>query len=438
MSAERPVRISPISAEVMSVAAQLEALETLAPAERDAVMYRQIDLLIAHAREHSPFWRDRLPPDASASEFERLPVLTRAGLRDHGDDIRTTNHPGRVRVSRTSGSTGLPVEVVKSAPASDILFAAQYLRYHAWHGMEADCDMLTILDTEEGPKNAGWSHTLRELGHRGRRFRRNMMAHPPETLLAWLLEQDAPYLTTTATMALQLARLAMETPARTRRLKAVLTFGEVVRAEHREAVREAFGAGIIDCYSCEEAGWLAFQCPRHDHYHSLSSTVHVEIVDDDGRAVAPGGEGRVLVTDLYNVAMPLIRYDIGDRAIAGSGCDCGLTLPVISEILGRERSLLVLPDGSRRLARLTGEYWRRIAPVQEYRVVQYPDNGLEAFVRADRKLSVGEKADLEAMLHRTLHPGLSVRITQVDTIPWDSRWKRIDIVRTDHPREERP
>jgi hypothetical protein len=71
-------------------------------------------------------------------------------------------------------------------------------------------------------------------------------------------------------------------------------------------------------------------------------------------------------------------------------------------------------------------------------VVQYPDSGIEAFVRAERVLSMDELAGMEAMLHRTLHPGLSVRVTQVERIPWESRWKRIDIVRTDRPREAGP
>jgi phenylacetate-CoA ligase len=54
-------------------------------------------------------------------------------------------------------------------------------------------------------------------------------------------------------------------------------------------------------------GWIAFQCPRHDHHHALTASTHVEIVDDDNRAVAPGQEGRVLVTSMHSHAMPIIR-----------------------------------------------------------------------------------------------------------------------------------
>ena len=437
MTAAPPGQLSPISAEVLSVAEQLERSERLPPHDRGAILDKQLAALLDHARLRSPFWHERLPPAESQIPFIDLPVLTREHLQHQGPGLRCREdaHPRR---ARTSGSTGRPVEVTRDEPRYSILYAAQHLRYHAWHGLDADRDMLTILDTQEEPGEAGWGHVMREMGLAGRAIRRNMMAHPPEALLGWLRGQEAPYLTTTASMALQLSRLALERPGGARPLDAVLTLGEVVRPEHRDAVRAAFGARIIDCYSCEEAGWLAFQCPAHEHYHSLASTVHVEIVGDDNRPVGPGEEGRVLVTDLYNFAMPLIRYDIGDRAIAGAPCDCGITLPVIAEILGRERSFIILPDGSRRIARLTGEYWREIAPVLEYRVVQYPDTSLDAFVRAERPLTAGERSAMEDMLRRVLHPGLSVRVIQVGRIAWESRWKRIDVVRTDRPREEQP
>ena len=70
--------------------------------------------------------------------------------------------------------------------------------------------------------------------------------------------------------------------------------------------------------------------------------------------------------------------------------------------------------------------------------MQYPDTSLDAFVRAERPLTAGERSAMEDMLRRVLHPGLSVRVIQVGRIAWESRWKRIDVVRTDRPREEQP
>ena len=124
-----------------------------------------------------------------------------------------------------------------------------------------------------------------------------------------------------------------------------------------------------------------------------------------------------------------IRYEIGDIAEMGEGCDCGTNLPVISRILGRERSFIQLPDGSLRLARLTGEHWRQHAPIREYRVVQYKDGIVEAIIVPERPLSAQETANLKSMLAETLGHPFPIVITETEAIHWQSRWKRHDVMR---------
>lgn len=59
-----------------------------------------------------------------------------------------------------------------------------------------------------------------------------------------------------------------------------------------------------------------------------------EAMREDGTPSAPDETGRVLVTPLHNLAMPLIRYDIGGAAEVGAPCPCGRGLPVLTRILG--------------------------------------------------------------------------------------------------------
>jgi phenylacetate-CoA ligase len=435
-----PTIVSARTAQVLHVESQFAAFETMPRERQQQVRNRQLGALLSHARDKAPFWAERLASLGGSVRFEDLPVLTRADLQAHGERMRAVGPlpgGGAAGVYRSSGSTGRPVEVVKDTALDRMLYLAQYLRMHRWHSLDANQNALDIRDEEDGALNAPWGQAWAELGATGRGERRSMVNHSPESLWAWLRGETAPYLFTTPTMALRLAHLALaETHAR--RLDAIITFGEVVTPEIRDAVRHAFGARIIDRYSCEEGGWLAFQCPRHDHLHVAAASVHLEIVGDDNRPVKPGEEGRVLITPLHGYAQPLIRYDLGDRAVAGEACDCGLTLPVIRQVLGRERSFIAVPGGGLRLARLTGEYWRAVAPVDEYRVVQYRDGVIEAFVTAARPLTPTEIGAAEAMLRQVLHPGLETVVTQVATIDWPSRWKRVDITRVDWLRGQAP
>ena len=81
-------------------------------------------------------------------------------------------------------------------------------------------------------------------------------------------------------------------------------------------------------YSCEEAGYIALQCPQAEHYHCQSESVLVEVLDDEGRPCTPGQVGKVVLTALHNFAMPLIRYENQDYAEVGPPCACGRGLPV--------------------------------------------------------------------------------------------------------------
>src|SRR6185437_16003324 len=159
-----------------------------------------------------------------------------------------------------------------------------------------------------------------------------------------------------------LARYAQREKIRLPGLRAVHTYGEPLTPDVREACREAWGVPAIDVYSCEELGFVALQCPRHEHYHVQSESVLVEILDEDGLPARPGEIGRVVLTSLHNFAMPLIRYAIGDYAEVGAPCPCGRGLPVIERLLGRRRNMVTLPDG-RRAWPDVGALWAAIPDV---------------------------------------------------------------------------
>ena len=98
------------------------------------------------------------------------------------------------------------------------------------------------------------------------------------------------------------------------------------------------------------------------------------------------------------------------------------------------RSFIRLPNGTTRLARLTGEYWRSLAPVREYRLLQYADGEIQAFVTTERSLLATELHALENRLLSRLHPDIKVRITPLARIEWEARWKRLDVLRLDRLR----
>jgi phenylacetate-CoA ligase len=199
----------------------------------------------------------------------------------------------------------------------------------------------------------------------------------------------------------------------------------------RATVREAFGAPIADRYSSEEVGYIASQCPAHERYHVQAETVLVEIVDDEGRPVAAGATGRVLVTVLHSFAMPLIRYQVGDMAVAGSPCDCGRTLAVIERIVGREVAVLRLPDGSAKEVSILARRLLPFAPLREFRVVMYADDVVDLYFTCDQPVDETARDNLARQVQRELGYPFPVRLRQVAEIDWGPAQKRETFVRVD-------
>jgi phenylacetate-CoA ligase len=169
-------------------------------------------------------------------------------------------------------------------------------------------------------------------------------------------------------------------------------------------------------------------CPDYEHYHVQSENVLVEVVDESGAACAPGAVGRVLVTVLNNFAMPLIRYDIGDYAEAGAPCPCGRGLPVLARIMGRSRNMLRLPGGGTHWPGVPMRALSSVAPLRQFRLIQYSLTGIEVQMVTDRPLTVDEEDALRAALHKRLQYPFDVRFTRLESIARGASYKFEDFV----------
>jgi phenylacetate-CoA ligase len=144
----------------------------------------------------------------------------------------------------------------------------------------------------------------------------------------------------------QLSRYINQTGFEVYRPKAIVSTAEMLRPFMREEIQTAFKTDIYDYYGSREVGGVAGECTHHKMHHILLQN-HVEILDNNNRPVAPGEEGRVVVTNINNFSMPLIRFEVGDTAIQGSGkCKCGSALPHIDHVTGRINDHFILRNGT--------------------------------------------------------------------------------------------
>ena len=209
---------------------------------------------------------------------------------------------------------------------------------------------------------------------------------------------------------------SLEVGAKPARLRDVRSMGEILEPGLRVLCQREWGVPVRDNYSCEELATLALTCPEHDHLHVQAERALVEILDDESNPCAPGETGRVVVTGLVNFATPLIRYDIGDRAIAGPPCPCGRGLGVIERIVGRERLPIVLPSGDRLFPVLDAESLLLKGGVRQYQLVQTSVETIDIKLVANQPLAEQDEADIRSHLQRNFGHPFQMNFIYVDEI----------------------
>ena len=409
---------------VLALHEQLSHSQWWAPARVAALQLHQLAALIDHAVRTVPYYRRVLPRGGriDAAFLRSLPLLTRAAVQEDPAALRSNSVPsahGAAGEVRSSGSTGRPVEL-RCTGLTMAFRKALYLRDHFWSRRDLTLEAATIRNFKDGsgmaPQGktvAGWGH-----GYATRPMHALNIRATVDQQLAWLQRVRPAYLATFPTNLRALAEAALARGVTLPGLRQASTYAESLPTGLRDLVRRAFGATVADIYSSEETGPIAFQCPDHEHYHLQAEHLMVEVLDENGRACAPGATGKVVVTDLHNFATPLIRYEVGDHAEVGPPCPCGRGLPVITRILGRTRHMLRLAGGATRWPSLpSGDELGAIAPVRQFQLVQKSLAVLELRLVVARPLSPAEEAKVRQAFLGDLAQAFELRLAYADAIP---------------------
>jgi len=318
-------------------------------AARQEVALRRI---LHFAATRVPYYREefarlglRADEICTPRDLRRLPVLTKAVVRNCSAELVANGLRDETVEKNTSGSTGVPLRVRLDR------------RGLAW---KRACTL--VADEWSGWRRGGtvakaWGNPeYRQFGVRGwlrnRLFERAIhldtldMAESDIAAFARRLLKYRPSLIFGhAHSVYLLARFIRENSLRTCRPDGIITTAMVLHDFQRRLIENVFACPVTNRYGCEEVSLIACECPAHRGLHVNTESVLVEILDGD-RPAMPGQPGRVVITDLSNYAMPLLRYEVGDVAAwAAEPCPCGRSSAVLSAIEGREADYVVTPGG---------------------------------------------------------------------------------------------
>jgi phenylacetate-CoA ligase len=281
-------------------------------------------------------------------DLQRLPILSKEAIRHNLHfDLMSDSHDKRQMLPiSTSGTSGEPLMLYAEKTQLEMRWATA-LRNQEWTGYRFGDRQVRLWDMNLGRTRR---ETLREWldAILTRRAVFSAIATGREGLrhAAAIVRRHAGSLVYGDAAALQLVAAALgESAVRDHRPRAIISLEQTLSAETRAVVEQAFQAPVFDRYGSREFGALAQECDAHSGYHVNADSYIVEIVRD-GRPAKPGESGEILVTDLSNLCVPLIRYAIGDRATATERrCPCARGLPLIDAIQGRAAAVIIGADG---------------------------------------------------------------------------------------------
>jgi phenylacetate-CoA ligase len=315
---------------------------------------RRLGKLLGHAYARCPFYRRRFeqaglrPGDVrSLEDLRALPVLEKRDIQEHGAEMVASGWPAHDLLrNQTGGSTGTPITFYLSRDRK-CSRAAATLRHNRWAGWEVGDRAAVIWGAPRDRPGEGWRARLRgallrePLWLDTAALTEESLSRFHQALWRWRPRVVQAY----ARSAVLFAQYLRARGLTAWRPAALVTSAEVLADEDRDLLEGVFGCPVFNRYGCREVSVVASECPAHRGLHVMAEGLVVEIETAGGPA-GPGQPGSILVTDLLNAAMPLVRYRIGDvGAWAAGRCPCGRSLPRLAHVAGRVTDFLVGCDG---------------------------------------------------------------------------------------------
>lgn len=378
---------------------------------------QRLAAMLAHAARHSPYYRDqgwaaRLRTGQSFA-FGDIPVTPAAVVkaepaRFHSDVVPSED--GKIFSKYTSGSTGEPLEVRKTARHFNINVAENQRLMAGWgladhrrhvHVMHpgAERPIGQIIESEPRSGKRKWE----------------LFSLDTSAALDLLSRVGATQVTTFPSIIQGVLELCTET-GRGLSLELIVTYSEVVSDELRRLAARFPNCRVMDTYGAIEAGLILGQCALCGDYHPADRHLILELLAEDGRPVAPGEMGRVVVTPLFNRAMPFLRYEIGDYAVLGGRRDCPRSPRAFTRVVGREKNLFKLPDGRKVAPTVPSDVALELG-LGQYKLIQTTLRDVELHYVLREGAAELEPEVIQNIVDRYLSPGFKVRPVRVSEIP---------------------
>lgn len=200
-------------------------------------------------------------------------------------------------------------------------------------------------------------------------------------------------------------------------LKVTFPTSEMCTEDDRKVLEKGFGIPVANEYGAAELDLIAFEDKDFDWILN-EENLYIEIVDDNNQPVPNGQEGKVIITSLYNKAMPFVKYELGDVGTISTRKK-GI-YRILQSLTGRTNDVAILPGGKKSPGLTFYYISKKLLEsggfMKEFIIRQTSLSHFHYEYVADRDINDEEKAAVAKAMDTYLEPGLTCSFERKEVI----------------------
>lgn len=426
----------------MRIARGLKNIETRAHFHIRDDQFRKLKRIINHAFSNTEYYREKWqasgfkPADIRTDDLlTDLPVLTKEEIRANKSRMVAKNIPkDKLVPKKTSGSTGISLEFFVDDESLQWKRGCT-LYFDQWSGWRLGEKIAAIWGNPTHRNNwrAVVRNTLLE------RFDYlDTLKMSEEEMLAFYRRQikRRPALLFGHAHSIYLfANFLRQKGLEPFRPKGIISTCMVLHEFERKRIEETFGCKVFNRYGCEEVSLIACECEAHEGLHLNLHSLIVEFIKD-GRPARPGEPAAIVVTDLTNYGMPLIRYKVGDVGVlSDKKCSCGRSLPLMERLEGRVADFVMTPEGNLISGiSLTENFAMKLPVIKQLQIIQEKTDFLIFKIVKGEGFTVETEEKIRSLARERFGSRMRYACEYVSAIPQEANGKyRFCISRVKNP-----
>lgn len=404
----------------------------------EEAQFNRLTSLLHHCQKTVPYYQrlfaglgiERIEEDIkSLADYQKLPILTKDIIRANSEDLISSEHLNHNLIKSTGGSTGAPLRLELN-PESEFSRTAVMYRGYGWLGAGLGVKTFYLWGASLGEST--FLKNLKVSLHESFLNRKTVSSFDMHQsnlheYVAKVNKYKPTAIVSYTNPLYQLAKFILINDIKMHSPTSIITGAEALSEYQRAVIEDAFKCKVYNSYGCREVMLIGAECKHQKGFHLNIDHLVVETVNNESQHVTDK-TGDVVLTDLSNLGMPLLRYQNGDTGIISTRkCSCGNPLPIMEEVSGRKTDVIKTPSGGIIPGLFFPHLMKEYREIIKYQAKQSQLSSIELSIISDGRLQPSTVDSIKKEFNK-IAEDVAINIREVSEIPLTPSGKHRNII----------